>query len=332
MSLDTLEHRPAESAPADVPGIPLIDIAALRGSDAAQHDAVAAALRAACETRGFFYVCNHGVPAELIDRVFAEAEAFFDQPMPAKLRLDKTHSPCNRGYEPLRAQTLEAGAPPDLKESFYIGAEIAADDPRVLAGRFNTGPNQWPEGLPDFRATMDAYFAEAHALGGLIVRALGRSLALPDGWFDGYLDDAAATLRLLHYPPQPPNPAPGEKGCGEHTDFGGITLLLQDATGGLQVWDAQRQGWIDAPPIPGTYVVNIGDLFARWTNGRYRSTLHRVINASGRERHSVPFFFTGNPAHRVECIPTCLAAGDMPRFEPVTVEQHLRDCYRRTYG
>ncbi len=313
-------------------GIPLIDIAALRDGDAAAQDEIAGALRAACERRGFFYVRNHGVPTALIERVFHFTEAFFDLPMADKLRVDKTHSSCNRGYEPLRAQTLEAGAPPDLKESFYIGEEVAADDPRVRAGRFNTGPNQWPEGLPGFHETMSAYFEAAHALGGALVRALARSLALPADHFDGYLDDAAATLRLLHYPPQPPNPSPGEKGCGEHTDFGGITLLLQDESGGLQVWDAQDRAWIDAPPIPGTYVVNIGDLFARWTNGRYHSTLHRVINASGRERHSVPFFFTGNPTHRVECLPTCLGAGETPRFPPVTVEEHLRECYRRTYG
>lgn len=323
-------HQRTPEAPAA--GIPLIDIGALRGSDPAAHDEVARALRAACEQRGFFYVRNHGVPPALIDGVFHWTEAFFDLPMADKLRVDKAHSGCNRGYEPLRAQTLEAGAPPDLKESFYIGEEVAADDPRVLAGRFNTGPNQWPEGLPGFRQAMNDYFAEAHALGALLVRALARSLALPPGHFDGYLDGAAATLRLLHYPPQPPNPSPGEKGCGEHTDFGGITLLLQDDAGGLQVRDAQGASWIDAPPIPGTYVVNIGDLFARWTNGRYHSTLHRVVNASGRERHSVPFFFTGNPTHRVECLPTCLAEGEAPLFAPVTVEEHLRECYRRTYG
>ncbi|WP_218511278.1 isopenicillin N synthase family oxygenase [Variovorax sp. dw_308] len=332
MSSDTFTATLPTPAEAPQPGIPVIDVRVLRDGDPAHWQDVAAALRSACEQQGFFYVRNHGVPRALIERVFHFTEAFFDEPMSAKLLVDKAHSPCNRGYEPLRAQTLEAGAPPDLKESFYIGEETPADDPRVLAGRFNTGPNQWPDGLPGFHETMSEYFAEAHVLGTLLVRALAVSLSLTPDHFDGYLEDAAATLRLLHYPPQPPKPSPGEKGCGEHTDFGGITLLLQDETGGLQVRDAQQQRWIDAPPIPDTYVVNIGDLFARWTNGRYQSTLHRVINASGRERHSVPYFFTGNPAHRVECLPTCLTPGEAPRFAPVTVEEHLRECYRRSYG
>ncbi|CAN5515738.1 2-oxoglutarate and iron-dependent oxygenase domain-containing protein [soil metagenome] len=322
----------ATAARADGASIPLIDIDGLRGADPVRYDQVTAALRAACEDRGFFYIVNHGVSPTLIARMFEATEAFFNQPVDAKAALDKKFSKCNRGYEPLKAQTLETGAPPDLKESFYIGEEVAADDPKVLAGRFNTGPNQWPPALPGFRETMEEYFAVASELGAVIVRGLAHSLSLPAGYFDPYLQDASATLRLLHYPPQPPNPSPGEKGCGEHTDFGGVTLLLQDDSGGLQVWDALQQGWIDAPPIPQTYVVNLGDLFARWTNGRYHSTLHRVINVSGHERHSIPFFFTGNPLHRVECLPTCLAPGEMPRFGPITVEEHLRDCYRRTYG
>ncbi|MFT3803511.1 MAG: 2-oxoglutarate and iron-dependent oxygenase domain-containing protein [Burkholderiaceae bacterium] len=312
--------------------LPVIDVSGLRGDDVDSQQAVAAQLREACEGRGFFYITGHGVDPALIERVFAASRRFFDLPMADKLAVDKTLSPCNRGYEPLRAQTLETGGLPDLKESFYIGAEVAADDPRAVAGRFNTGPNQWPDGVSGFRAVMERYYQAAHALGTLLVRGLALSLRVPASHFDGYLDNAAATLRLLHYPPQPADPAPGEKGCGEHTDFGGVTLLLQDEAGGLQVRDVQAGCWIDAPPVPGAFVVNIGDLFARWTNDRYVSTLHRVINVSGRERYSVPFFFTGNLAHEVACIPTCLEPGEQPKYPVVTVEQHQIECYRRTYG
>lgn len=315
-----------------ISALPLIDISGLRSHDPVDQHLVAEQLRQACEQRGFFYITGHGIDPALISSLFAASQRFFDLPMTEKLAVDKKLSRCNRGYEPLRAQTLESGAPPDLKESFYAGAEVAANDARVLAGRFNTGPNQWPETLPDFRAVMQNYYQAAYDLGATIVRGLALSLGVPVSHFDGYLKEAAATLRLLHYPPQPANPEPGEKGCGEHTDFGGVTLLLQDEAGGLQVWDKNLGSWIDAPPVPGAFVVNIGDLFARWTNDRYVSTLHRVINVSGRERYSVPFFFTGNPLHKVECIPTCLDEGELPRYPAVTVEQHQIECYRRTYG
>ena len=315
-----------------ISALPLIDISGLHSHDPVDQHLVAEQLRQACEQRGFFYITGHGIDPALISSLFAASQRFFDLPMTEKLAVDKKLSRCNRGYEPLRAQTLESGAPPDLKESFYAGAEVAANDARVLAGRFNTGPNQWPETLPDFRAVMQNYYQAAYGLGATIVRGLALSLGVPVSHFDGYLKEAAATLRLLHYPPQPANPEPGEKGCGEHTDFGGVTLLLQDEAGGLQVWDKNLGSWIDAPPVPGAFVVNIGDLFARWTNDRYVSTLHRVINVSGRERYSVPFFFTGNPLHKVECIPTCLDEGELPRYPAVTVEQHQIECYRRTYG
>jgi isopenicillin N synthase-like dioxygenase len=311
--------------------LPLIDISPLFADDPCGMEVVKNELRAACEERGFFYITNHRVSEALIERVFAFTRAFFEQSNDSKNALHKSFSSCNRGYEPLKTQTLEAGAPPDLKESFYLGADVPLDDPRVLVGRFNTGPNQWPANLPGFKETMGEYYSVAYELASKLMVALAGALELSPDYFDRYLDGASATLRLLHYPPQPPNPAPREKGCGEHTDFGGLTLLLQDNSGGLQVHDAGQGRWIDAPPIAGTYVINIGDLLQRWTNGRFHSTLHRVVNVSGRERHSVPFFFTGNPLHVVECLSTCLQPGEKPKFAPVTIEEHLKACYLRTY-
>lgn len=312
--------------------LPLIDIGDLRHDDPAAHQKIAQQLRDACQRCGFFYIHNHGIDAELIRAVQQQAERFFALPSAAKLALDKALSSCNRGYEPLRGQTLEAGSPPDLKEGFYIGNEVAADDPRVLAGKFNQGPNQWPAELADFRPVMERYFQATNAVCERLMAVLALSLELPGDHFAPLLKDAAATLRLLHYPPQPPQPAPGEKGCGAHTDFGALTLLLQDDAGGLQVQAIDSGEWIDAPPIEGTYVVNLGDLISRWTNDRYRSNRHRVINRSGRERYSVPFFYTGNLDLTVECLPVCLAPGETPRYPNVTVEQHLREMYRRTYG
>lgn len=312
--------------------LPVIAAGGLSSSDPARRRDVGLELRAACLDKGFFYVSGHGIPAGLIDAVFTEATRFFDQPADTKARVDKMQSFCNRGYEPLRAQTLEAGAPPDLKESFYIGPELALDDPRVIARRFNRGPNLWPADMPGFRPTMQAYFAAMLDLGERLMRGIALSLDLPEEHFAAFSRDPLATLRLLHYPPQPANAAPGEKGAGAHTDFGGLTLLLQDSVGGLQVQDAGSNQWVHADPIPGTFVVNLGDMIARWTNDRYRSTVHRVVNASGRERYSVPFFFVGNPDQDVACLPNCLAPGDTPKYTPTTVEGHLQEMYRRTYA
>jgi isopenicillin N synthase-like dioxygenase len=312
--------------------LPVIEVAGLSSSSAANRRQVAEALRRACLDKGFFYVSNHGIPAGLIDAVFEEARRFFNLDAEAKTAVNKSRSFCNRGYEPLRAQTLEAGAPPDLKESFYIGPELSLDDPRVASRRFNRGPNLWPQDMPGFRPTMQAYFAAMLDLGERLMRGLALSLDLAEDHFAAFSRDPLATLRLLHYPPQPANAVPGEKGAGAHTDFGGLTLLLQDAVGGLQVQDIVSSQWIHADPIPGTFVVNLGDMIARWTNDRYRSTLHRVVNASGRERHSVPFFVVGNPDHEVACLTNCLGPGEAPKFPTTTVEGHLQEMYRRTYA
>jgi isopenicillin N synthase-like dioxygenase len=319
-------------SPSPTPSLPIFDVGLLRSANPADREEAGRQLAAHCRRHGFFYIRNHGVPEVLQREVFAQSEAFFALPMDSRMALDKARSRCNRGYEPLRNQTLEKGSPPDLKEGFYIGLDLGDDDPRVRAGRFNHGPNQWPAKLPGFRGPMSTYFDTMMDLGALLMRGLALSLGLPERHFDPFTRGAMGTLRLLHYPPQPPNPQPGEKGCGAHTDFGAVTLLLQDDSGGLQVRDEDSGHWVDAPPIPGTYVVNMGDLISRWTNGHYRSDLHRVINASGGERYSVPFFYTGNPDHLVECFAGCLAPGETPRWPVVTVEQHLSECYARTYA
>jgi len=311
--------------------LPIIDIGGLSSATLSDREAVGARLRAACSYNGFFYISNHGVDEALVADVFAEAAAFFDLPAEEKAEVDKSRSRANRGYEALQTQTLEPGALPDLKEGYYVGPEHEADDPRVIAGMFNHGANQWPAGRPRFKPVMQAYFDVMMELAARMMRGIALSLQLPEDYFKGYCTDAMATIRLLHYPPQPAQGDPAQKGAGAHTDFGGLTLLRQGQIGGLQVWDQATGGWIHADPVPGTYVVNLGDMISRWTNDHYRSTLHRVVNVSGQQRYSVPFFYTGNYAHKVECIPTCLTPGEQPKYPPITVEDHMRAMYRRTY-
>ncbi len=319
------------AARVDDAALPIIDVSGLSASDPERRRAVGSALRAACLDKGFFYCAGHGVPQGLIDAVFDETRALFDLPEEAKMALEKSASRANRGYEVLGGQTLEPGAPADRKEGYYIGVELPEDDPRVQAGRFNRGPNVWPRDLPGFQPTMNAYFAALTGLGARLMQGIALSLDLPEGYFDAYGRDPLATLRLLHYPPQKPDDPKDARGAGAHTDFGGLTILLQDDVGGLQVRDAASGAWIHANPVPGAFIVNLGDMIARWTNDTYQSTLHRVINTSGRERYSVPFFYAGNPDFEVRCIPTVLKPGDAPKYETVTVEQHLQAMYAKTY-
>jgi len=320
-----------EAASVSTASLPVIDVSGLSSAWFADRQAVAEQLRAACIDNGFFYAANHGVPAGLIDAVLAETKSFFGHSSAEKAAVDMSRSICNRGFEPIRAQTLEKGAPPDLKEGFYIGPELSLKDPRVVAGRFNHGPNLWPADMPGFRPTMKAYFAAMLDLSERLMAGMALSLGLNEDHFADFCTEPLAILRLLHYPPQPANAAPGEKGAGAHTDFGGLTLLLQDEVGGLQVQGNTIDEWLHAPPIPKTFVVNIGDMMTRWTNGLYRSTRHRVVNASSQERYSVPFFLDGNPDRAIECLPACLAPGETPKYEPITVEGHLKEMYLWTY-
>ena len=300
--------------------LPVLQAAALDGGEAIP------ALRAACEGVGFFYLAGAAEPGPLLTAVVEQMDAFFALPLEQRLAVSIQNSRCNRGYEPMQRQRLEPGAPPDLKEGFYLGPDLPEDHPNVRAGLFNQGPNQWPAALPGFKPAMEAYFAALNGIAAQLMRAMARSLGLPPDHFDAFCREPLAIMRLLHYPPQPANPQPGEKGCGAHTDWGCLTLLWQDDAGGLQV--QVRGEWVDAPPIPGTFVVNIADMFARWTNDRYRSTPHRVINRSGRDRYSIPFFFEGNPEHTVSVLPGCVPAGEPPRYKPITVSEHLAAMYR----
>jgi isopenicillin N synthase-like dioxygenase len=317
-------HSPSDFA------LPIVSLAGMRSANPSDRSAVARAFRAACLDKGFVYIVDHDIPKDLISAVFAQTKRFFSLPLESKRVVDMAHSPYHRGYEPLRGQVLETGTPPDIKEGFYLGNELPETDPRVQAGLFDHGPNQWPSNLPEFRQTLDLYFREMERLCRLTMRALALALELPEDYFEHFCDDAVSNLKLLHYPPQPANAHPEEKGCGAHTDWGAITYLLQDDAGGLQVWD-DSHGWIDAPPVEGAYVLNLGDLIARWTNDRFRSTLHRVINRSGRERYSVPFFFTGRPDHEVACLQGCLSPGESPKYPPTTTLSHLKMMYDRSY-
>ena len=307
--------------------LPIIDIAPLAGLDPMARLTTAGQIRAAAMDKGFFYVTDHGVPESLSRAVFEQAKALFALPATTKSALSRSRSRANRGYEALGGPALEPGASA-LKEAFSIGPELSPDDPRVLAGRFSQGPNQWPPRAPEFRRTMLAYHQAMFAVAGRLMRGLALSLDMPEAAFDGFCRQPIALLQLEHYPAQ----QVAVENAAAHTDVGALTLLLQDETGGLEVFDRDAGAWIAAPPIPGAFVVNLGDLIGRWTNDVYRPALHRTVNRSGRERYSAPFFFSGAPDHPVACLETCLEPGAEPLYPPTTVEAHLMAMHARTYG
>jgi isopenicillin N synthase-like dioxygenase len=313
--------------------IPVIDFAPFLSGGLEERRRVAEAIGRACRDIGFFYLAGHGVEDALVEATFAEARRFFDLPVEAKRRIAIEKSPCHRGWFAMGGENLdparqkEAG---DLKEGIKIGRDLGPDHPLVKAGLPLHGPNQWPVGLPGWREAMQLYYDRMVLLGRTITRAFALALALPEDFFEPMLKVPMTTLGPLHYPPQSGRITQARLGAGAHTDFGCLTILAQDEVGGLQVRNAAGR-WIDAPPIPRTFVVNIGDMMERWTNGLFASTLHRVINASGRERYSMPFFFDPSFDADLTVLPTCTGPGNPPRWPPTTGGQHLLDMISATF-
>ncbi|KAI1634415.1 Clavaminate synthase-like protein [Biscogniauxia mediterranea] len=332
--------------------IPTIDIAPYLQDPSSEASARAVEeVRRACTTSGFFQIVGHGVPRELRRAVLRAAEVLFALPLEEK---EKLRHPTlkNRGYELLSSQVLQAGALPDLKEGFYISQHVSQDDARTREHPYLIGPNIFPSGVADgaIRGPAETYYAALLALSRKVIEMLARGLPYGDDVFAPFAsDDPLCILRLLHYPPPPPPPPapPAEAeaeaegkpptadvgprlGAGAHTDFGAITLLLQDETGGLEVYDRAAGAWMPVEPNPDGYVVNIGDMLSLWTGGTYKSTLHRVINTSGRDRYSVPFFFDGNLD--VELAPLDGSAPAGGGGKAPTVEGHMLERYGATYN
>lgn len=299
--------------PEDAVEIPVVDYAGAFSPDSADRRRVADAIGAACRQTGFFYVSNHGLPPGTAGRLLEAGRRFFALPLAKKAAVVEPHGRGRRGYEPMAAQALDDGSPPDLKEAVMFGSDSQV----------------WPA-LPGFEAELRAYMAAMAALGQRLAGSLALSLALPEDYFAAALARPNVTTRLLRYPPHPAAAEVNQLGSGAHTDWGLLTLLLQDAIGGLEVRTVDGR-WIRAVPVPDTLVVNLGDMVPHLTGGLYRSNFHRVLNnAAGEDRYSVATFF--NPAGDVafDCVPSCRPAGWVP--SPRTVDEHVRARIARTYG
>lgn len=318
--------------------IPEIDFAPFESGDMAAQRAVAQELYQACRDVGFFYLRNHGIPKELIDRSFTQAAEFFSLPLDLKdnLAWDET----NRGYARTERQTLDPGKPGDLKETLDLGREPGVREPDDVPPPYYPSwmpkgqMNKWSPELHEFRQTALEFYAAAHETVCRVLRAFAIALDLPESFFADRHQRRNHTARFAHYPPLQTKPKLEQLRAGAHSDWGSITLLLQDNVGGLEIRTTDGN-WIAATPVPDTVVVNIGDLMQRWTNDLFRSTKHRVAIPAEAvwncDRYSIVFF--GSPDYDVDidCAPTCVSEGESPKHASITAGDYILDRIRTTY-
>lgn len=308
--------------------LPIIDVAGLADPASPAAEAAARALCSAYEQVGFAYIVGHGVDPGLVRAAFAASEAFHASSMDRKMsiRINGFH----RGYLAMATSTIVTSSvakvtKPNQSESLLLMHALAPDDPRM--GEPLHGPNQWPDWLPGFRPTIETYYAALEALARRLLNAFTIGLGQPLGSLDKLFEKPVTFLRMLHYPTTPPD----NFGAAPHTDYGCMTILAQDRVEGLQVRRLDGS-WIDAPPIEGAFVLNLGDLMPRWSNDRWVSTPHRVINRSGSERYSLPFFFDPDMDAVIDCLPGCSGPGNPPRYQPMRYGDYLLDRLSRNYN
>jgi isopenicillin N synthase-like dioxygenase len=286
-------------------------------------------------------VTGHTVPQGLIEDADGLSRAFFDLPLDEKRQIMIQPGRDRRGYRPVGATNVAGSlgeeGPYDLREQLVSGPEPVPNDPYYLrpgAARFFP-PNVWPERPAGLAGTWRAYHLAATRLATHLMRLFALALELPEFFFDDKIDRHVTQLVSVNYPAQHRVPMPGQLRAGAHTDFGSLTLLATDGTpGGLQVM--LEGAWQDITPVKGAFIVNLGDLMAQWTNDRWRSTLHRVVNppsevAYESRRHSLVFFHQPNFDALIECLPTCRVAGEPGKYAPVTSGDHLLDKLAKTY-
>ncbi|MEZ5854469.1 MAG: 2-oxoglutarate and iron-dependent oxygenase domain-containing protein [Hyphomicrobiaceae bacterium] len=309
--------------------LPIVDMSGVRQRDGAAVTRAAAEIHKAFTTVGFLYITNHGLPEATISDALREAQGFFRQPVEKKreVAINKRH----RGFNALGDALMYEATKPDYKEFYTIGLELPEDDPDVAAGEPLRGPNNWPAERPGLQTALSAYYQEIGNCGADLLACVAVSLGLaPDFFADKYRKRLQRT-QIIYYPPHPNRADPDQFGLAPHTDFGCITLLWQDSSGGLEVLERSSGQWIAARPVDGTLVVNVGDLLARWTNDLYASTPHRVINRSGHERFSIATFY--DPDFKAVVDPRQLGVSEADcHYEPTTSGAHILGRIERSFG
>ena len=309
----------ASAQSVETASIPVIDISPLLGGEGI--DAVASQIHAAATEMGFFYICGHGIGEDLIEQAFTATRDFFALPVEAKetIAVDTNQ----RGWMATGMSRLEGSKSHDLKEVFFWGSEIAPDDPVLIERKPLVAENRWPRDVfPRLETELRPYYDAVCRVAGEVLSAIAVSLNQAPDFFVSRYRRPLARGQLVYYPPSTDADETAERfGVAPHTDFGVLTFLLQDDSGGLQI--RRKSGeWIEAPPIPGTLVCNIGDLLQRWSNDRFTSTMHRVINRSREPRCSIPVFFDPNTDAVVDPCDLGIAKEDS-KHEPISAGVYI---------
>jgi len=313
--------------------IPVIDFAPVFAGAPSALQRAATEVGHACEHVGFFYAAGHGVDEGLIDRAFAASRRFHALPLEEKLKLRLNEN--NIGYLPINASVQGASkvvkaTKPNQNESFFVSHDRGADHPDVVAGKTLRGRNQWPDGLPGFREDTMAYAYALDALCARMIPAFAVALDLePDYFTKMFENEAHLTLRMLHYPPQEVV-EDNQFGQAPHTDNSFMTVLARTDVPGLAVRLTSGE-WFPPPLIPGTLLVNLGNMMRRFSNDRFLSTPHGVLNDSGTDRYSLAYFHSPNPASTIQPVPSCVSAENPPKYEPAVYRDLVLAFYRANY-
>ncbi len=317
----------------DLQTVPVIDIAPFVNEDAANKRRVVAAVNRACEDIGFLVITGHGIESEACERVFACAHQFFALPVEKKLEVLKPEGHTSSAYHAFATEAYAnkhlMRTPVDLRESFGMGR------PDRPTGVFN----RWPRRPAEFEAVFTEHYYRTERLAYDLARLFAATLELPEDYFADKLDRHDSAMLVHNYPEQVTEPLPGQLRTGPHSDVGFFTILRTEREhrpGGLQV-QIRSGAWIDVPAVPDSFVINIGDTLMRWSNDRWISTMHRVINppreaAAGNSRMSLPFFFKANQDAVLECLPNCYGTGNPAKYPPVTAGAYNQESLGRAFS
>jgi isopenicillin N synthase-like dioxygenase len=305
---------------------PLIDLGDYVRGAAGARDRIARQLRHALENIGFLIVVNHGVSADLIDGIVEQARRFHALPFGERTKLETKRGKGTgfTGYLPsgehvISTSQINDNDKPDLSAAFFMDRERAPDDPEVLAGKLFREPNKWPERLPGFREFLLQYWEALEGFARSLLPAFAAAPDLPPQAFDRAFEDAQCVLRLSHFPPV--RYQDNQFGLAPHTDANFFTVLPQSNVEGLYLRPPGGR-WLKAPRIPGSLIINSGDMCRRWTNDRFLSTEHLAVNLTREDRYSTPFFYTPYIDHPLVCLPTCCDAANPPKYPPITYGEY----------